>query len=164
MKKIIAATSLALCIGVVPFAQAANPFAEISAARVKDTVGAEVGFGAKLKAGDFALKPQLVAFVYDGETPGFETQTQRNGSTICRNTSNGQYAEDSNCVSMKVSAALKLELTYAMGAWGELGVGARVDKETRTPYVAYTKAVSPSMALKLSGGRDYVGLGLVFGR
>ena len=162
MKKTL--VGLALTVALFPFstAIAATPFVELSAAKVQETSGAELGMGTKLTAGSFALKPQLVAFGYHGDTPGYRTDTMRNGQTRCRNTSTGYFANDTNCIATKVAAALKLELTYAVGTWGEIGVGARVAKQS-TPYVTVSTTLSPTMSLKVSGGRDYAGLGVVFG-
>lgn len=161
MKKIIAV--LALVLAPLSMANAAAPFAEVTAAKANDAVGAEFGLGTKLTAGNFALKPQIVAFVYDGDTPGYREYTQSNGSTVCKNTANGQYADKTDCVATKIAAAIKIELTYAVGTWGEFGVGARMEKKA-VPYLTISKTISPMMSLKFNGGKDYVGIGLAFGR
>jgi hypothetical protein len=169
MKKTVQIFAIVVSLGISSLAHAATPFAELSAARANDVVGAEIGLGAKLQAGGFALKPQAVAFVYHGDTPGYRYEGQSNGTTVCRDTSNGRYSDESNCDRMKVEGALKLELTYTVETVGEFGIGARVAKasepyKTVTPYLTVSKNLTPNMALKLNGGRDYVALGFVFGR
>ncbi|MDG2528052.1 hypothetical protein [Caulobacter endophyticus] len=140
--------------------QAQNWTVELNGAKAGDLSGAELGLGYTLSKGKFRLTPIVGALIYQGDNDQYASQTLSNGRTICRDTSNGQFADKENCNNVAAKAYGKLEAAYRMGKSLELGVGVRVSDET-TPYGALGVYTSETLAIRGFAGKDYYGAGLI---
>lgn len=159
----IAATLAALTACAALPAHAGTFTAEANAAHADDTEGAELGLGYRFAAGNFRLTPIVGAFITAGEDDGrYRQETFDNGQTVCRDTSNGQFADKENCSGdLDVAAYGKVEASYRIGGKVEVGVGARFGEDDAVPYG--TLAFGQVWGVKLAAGQDYYALGLTYG-
>jgi hypothetical protein len=159
----LAAGAAGLLLAGAQAAQAEAPaqpwVIEANAVKVNDLTGGELGIGYRFAAGNFRVTPIVGALIYKGGNDRYDKQTISNGTTICRDLSNGQFANKESCNDSAAKAYGKLEATYRFGHSVELGGGVRVSNRT-TPYGTLAAFVSDAVAVKAVAGKDYYGAGL----
>ena len=159
MKKRLAALTAALAVCAASQANAENWLIEANGVKADDLSGAELGLGYRLALGNFRLIPIVGALIHHDDNSRYREETFSNGQTVCRNTSNGQFAKNSNCDDVAAKAYGKLEAVYRFGNVAALGGGVRVSDKT-SPYGTASFFIGERLALKGFGGKDYFGGGL----
>lgn len=163
IKKIwaVAAASV-LAINCVP--ASANGFmAEANGARAHGEWGGEVGVGYSVTVAGFALRPIVGAFIYQGDNDRYYTQTFSNGQDRCRDSTNGQFAKDEKCNNLRAKAYGKIEATYTIPLFAEIGAGARFSSDKVRPYGTASVPLGPMIRLKANAGPKYYAAGLRIG-
>ena len=141
-------------------ATAQSVVVEANGARAHGRWGGELGLGYRIGMGGFALTPAIGVFLHEGDNDRFERQTFSNGQSRCRDLSNGQFASDSECVNIAAKAYGRVEATYAIPAFAEVGGGVRLSKDKASPYGTIALPLGPSLRLKGNAGDRYYALGL----
>lgn len=125
--------------------------------------GLELAFGFKAEAktgAAIALHP-LQGVIYPTDPPdGYREETFSNGNTICRNLSNGQFADKKNCeggagFEYTPSIELTQRITYPVS----IGVGYRAGKESGE-YGMLKIMASERVYLAIRAGSEYRGLAI----
>lgn len=144
----------------LPLAAQAGDFV-LSAARVKDISGAQLELAGHWPVlGSAQLRPALGVFVHPRTDGRYSQQTQSNNTVVCRDMSNGQYADKENCDGV-ADVFASLELGAELGDRWALGAGVRVGRQA-LPYLALDLHPTPGQALLLraTAGKDLASLGL----
>lgn len=167
MKKIVFATAVALTALAAP-ASAGDLAVEAMGARAHGRWGGEFGAGYAFEMSIFKLRPMLGAFLYKGDNDRYYRDDLGNGQSRCRDSTNGQFAKDSNCDNTAVKPYAKLEATISIPAFAEVGAGARFSSDKVEPYgtVAFSispNPVGPAVKIKGNAGEGYYALGLAAG-
>lgn len=158
MKHILSAGLLTAALFTAGVAQAQPFMLEANGARVNHLTGGEFGLGYSFANEHFRITPIVGAFVYQGDNDRYRRETFSNGSHVCRDTSNGQFADKDDCDNTAVKAYGKLEGAVRFKQV-EIGGGVRLSSKT-APYGLASVAVSEQFALKAFAGDDYYGAGL----
>jgi hypothetical protein len=141
---------------------AAQLTAEGNGARAEDRWGGELGIGYGLGAAGFKLTPLVGAFLYAGDNDRY-ARDDNGGSSRCRDTETGRYADDDSCSNTVVKPYAKLEATYAIPLVATVGAGLRVSEAATTPYGTLAFTLAPAIKLKGNVGDGYYALGLRVG-
>lgn len=162
MKKVIwsAVASAALAMGYTPAVSAKGLMVEANGARAQGEWGGEFGVGYAFGAGGFRLRPIVGVFVFAGDNDRYYTDELSNGQERCRDSNNGQFAKDSKCDNTKVKPYGKVEATYSIPLFGEVGVGARFSSSKVRAYGTAAVPLAPKIALKANVGDRYYAVGL----
>jgi len=136
---------------------------EIAVAQVADLTGAELGLGARYIAGGLRLTGMAGGFLHANQDDRYRSETFGNGNTVCRDTTNGQFADDANCAP-DVAAYAKLEASWLFDGGLEIGAGARFSDGQTSPYGTLGYVWPGGASIYAAGGQDYAGLGLAFRR
>lgn len=154
--------AVALTAGSAGAAQA-QVVVEANGARAEERWGGELGLGYRIRIGDFSITPAVGALLLRSNDDRFERDTFSNGQSRCRDTTNGQFAEDANCVGIDARAYGRVEATYRVGGNGvELGGGVRISKDV-VPYGTIALPLGGGSAqIKGNAGPDYFAAGLRF--
>lgn len=133
---------------------------EANGARADDRWGGELGVGYSFGAAGFSLTPIVGVLLHEGDNDRYYQDDLGNGQTRCRDSTNGQFAEDEKCDNLAAKVYGKIEATYAIPLGPELGGGVRFSKGSTTPYGTAAVSLAPLIKLKGSIGDDYYALGL----
>lgn len=133
--------------------------AELGAAQLADLTGAELGVGGRYAWRNVRFSGIVGGFITANQDDRYRSETFSNGNSVCRDTSNGQFSDDSNCAP-DVSAYGKLEASYLFDGGFEIGGGARFSQDNTAPYGTIGYRWSQGYAVYAAGGDDYVSLGL----
>jgi len=151
-------------VGALPLAaNAQNIVVEGAGARAHSIWGGELGVGYNLRAGPVTLRPIGGVFLYAGDNDRFQNETFSNGNQICRDLSNGQFADDSDCNNTAAKLYGKVEGTVSVPLFAEIGAGARFSGERVRIYGTAAADIFPRIKLKANVGDRYVALGLMAG-
>ena len=131
------------------------------------TEGWELELGGRVDWNDFiyfSASPANVV-IFEGDAPeGFHNETFSNGNTICRDESNGQFADDELCnseIDTEWRAAAEFQLRVAdnvlIGAGGIYVIQGDIDpdEERLSAYGSMTLELTPRFAINFKGGSDY---------
>lgn len=162
MRMYLAAAAASLILASGGQAAAAGWGLELNGAEAYETTGVELGGGYRFASGNFSVTPVVGALIYQGENSRYRSETFKNGNTVCRDISNGQFADDTNCNNTAAEAYGRLEAGYRFKSVG-IGVGGRFSDSGSGAYGTISALVSERLALKVNAGADYVALGMTFG-
>lgn len=137
---------------------AANVVLEGNGAYNEEQWGGELGIGYSIGAGGFALTPSVGAFLYQRDNDRY-FKDDNGGNSRCRDSSNGQYADDEKCDNLGAKAYGRVEATYTVPASITFGLGARISNEVR-PYATAAVPLGPRIQLKGNAGPHYYAAGL----
>lgn len=158
--------TFALAAGACALSMAAPAAAQITiegnGARADDRWGGELGIGYGLGAAGFKLTPMIGALVYAGDNDRYREDELSNGQTRCRDTTNGQFADDERCSNTKANAYAKVEATYSIPLIATVGAGVRFSERRTTPYGTVAIPLAPTIKLKGNVGDRYFALGIRF--
>lgn len=155
-------TAAAAASLLIPATAHANSVAlEANGARAHEVWGGEIGVGYNLTKGPFTLRPMVGAFVYQGDNDRYSRQTFNNGNTVCRDSTNGQFAASERCDNTAAKAYGKVEATVTITAVAEIGGGARFSSDKVRPYGTAAFSLLPKLKLKANGGPEYYAVGLL---
>ena len=123
--------------------------------------GVELEFRAKFKPAswvEFGISPANFVF-YEDETDQYETDSFSNGQTRCRNTDNGQFADDSHCAPAidwrgTVTGEFNLGDNFSVGGGYLIGDGG-------SPFGSLRYNFNSSFALQGRAGDDYGSIAFV---
>src|SRR5262249_25163764 len=122
--------------GLLPASACAQAQFHLVGARVEGVSGAEFKLGYQLNFLDtLFVVPALGGFSHQDPNSQYAYETQRNGTEVCRDHSNGQYASKSQCDSTATEAFLSMEAGLRLSDSGSIGLGVRV-ADNSMPYVA----------------------------
>ncbi|MFT6661347.1 MAG: hypothetical protein ACJA0K_001339 [Maricaulis maris] len=140
-----------------------SPTGEIGIAHAGEITGSEVGVGARYAVSDIRLTGIVGGFIYPNSDDRYRSETFNNGNTICRDTSNGQFADESRCAA-DVSAYGKLELSYAFTDRFEGGLGGRFGEDGSSPYGTLAYRWPSGWAVYGAAGSEYASAGISYRR
>ena len=145
-------------------AQAHNWTTQLAASDVNKVGAVELGVGYKFAGQKFYIAPMAgLEFTGTEGDSRYDTQTQKNGTTVCRDTSNGQYSNKENCSgSTDARGFLALEAGYNISEKAALGLGVR-RAEVTSPYAVLHIGFNQFLKFRLAGGKEYVSAGLSVG-
>ena len=158
----VAAIAAAMALHTVS-ASAKGLGLEANGARAHGVWGGELGIGYSLSAGGFSLRPVVGGFLYKGNNDRYYEDTFSNGQTRCRDSETGQFAADEKCDNLAVKAYAKIEATYSIPMFAEIGGGARFSSDKVRPYGTVAVPLAPKIRLKGNAGPKYYALGLTAG-
>ena len=158
--KLLAKTALAALIAAAPAAPAAaQAVIEGNGARSEGRWGGELGLGYRVRIGSFSITPAAGGFFMRGDNDRYQRETFSNGQTRCRDTTNGQFADDEKCINVDVRAYGRVEAAFSIPGAVEIGGGVRISARAR-PYGTIAVPIGPSISFKGNAGPDYAALGL----
>lgn len=146
---------------LVPAAASAQVAIEANGARAQSRWGGELGLGYNLRAGPITFRPIGGALIYAGDNDRYDRQTLANGNTVCRDTSNGQFANRDRCGNTAVSWYAKTEATVSIPLVAEIGAGARFSSDKTRFYGTVAFPVLPALKVKGNVGQRYFAAGLL---
>ncbi len=149
------AAASALALGTPAAAQLVL---EGNGARADGEWGGEVGLGYAIGLAGFRLAPAAGVLVYRSDDDRYR-QDANGGSPRCRDTSNGQYASDSECDDAAVKPYGRIEAAYSIPLVATIGGGVRIGADVR-PYGTVALPIAPRLNLKGNAGPRYYALGL----
>ena len=162
MQKLTLLAGAALALTFVPTSARAQVALEANGAYADNVWGGELGLAYGIGAGGFTLRPGGGLFLYEGDNDRYYNDDLGNGQSRCRDSTNGLFADDSNCINIAVKAYARLEATYTIPGGPELGVGGRYSGDEIRPYGTISFAIAPRIRLKGNVGDDYYAAGLRF--
>lgn len=160
MQKIALLLAAVIGISTAPTAHANGVMIEANGARAQSTWGGELGVGYNFSVAGFTIRPIGGVLIHEGDNDRYYKDTMQNGQTRCRDSSNGQFAKDSECNNMAFKAYGKVEATYTFPRSIEVGGGARFSGEKVRAYGTLSMPIAPKLRLKANGGDRYYALGL----
>lgn len=164
MKKLVfSLVAVASFVGMASSADAKGWGGELTAAKIEDQWGAELGVGYGATIGPVTIRPVAGAFLYRGNNTRYYQDTFSNGQSRCRDRYNGQFASSGQCNNVAASFYGKLEATIAIPAFAEIGVGGLYANETIKPYGLISVPVGPNIKVTGQGGDRYFSAGLRVG-
>ena len=127
MKSIVAIILAITAITV----QADQAFMSAGVASITGKTGLELDIGKRYNtSGNAVIEVTPLGFTvtHGNPTPGYRSETFANNQTVCRNTSNGQFSEKTNCDSSSVSYTPKVSVDFGnelirVGAGAKFGTG-----------------------------------------
>lgn len=155
-----AALAAAALFGIPAAASAQGLVLEANGARSEGIWGGEFGLGYRMGSGGFALTPVVGAFLYQGDNDRYYVDEFDNGQSRCRDSTNGQFADDGLCSNIAAKAYGRLEATYTIPTAFELGGGARLSSGEVRPYGTVAFAMGPGAKLKANAEKRYYALGV----
>lgn len=161
MMKMFAPIGLAvgLLIASGPALAEGQFYGELNYADTGNLSGGEIGAGYSLLLGPVSVRPIGGLFMYQGENDRYRSETFSNGNEVCRDLTNGQFADKENCDDLALKVYGKLEATFTIADRVEIGGGARVSDDV-VPYGTVGVRLSPTILIKGSAGKDYYSAGL----
>jgi hypothetical protein len=138
----------------------AEGIGHLSASKVGDQTGVEVALGYRASYQGLFITPAVGALIYQGDNTRYTFERESNGTQVCRDHSNGQFAKKSLCDSTAIDAYASLEAGYMFNRGAALGVGVRFG-DTTTPYTALTFGTGGPVNFRLAAGKQYVSFGMV---
>ena len=158
MKMLKAAAAVAaLTMGTS--AASAQVVVEANGARTEGRWGGEIGIGYRIAVGGFAITPAAGAFLLEGDNDRYYRDQFSNGQSRCRDGTNGEFADDANCVNIAARAYGRVEASYTIAGAIEIGAGVRISDEVR-PYGMVAVPLGANFALRGMAGQEYVALGV----
>jgi hypothetical protein len=135
---------------------------EANAARAHDRWGGELGVGYGFGVAGFKLRPVAGVFAFQGDNDRYYTDTFSNGQSRCRDSQNGQFADDSKCENVDFKPYARVEAAYAIPLFAEVGAGVRLSDEKARPYGTIAFSAS-KVRIKANVGPKYYAAGLQLG-
>lgn len=133
---------------------------EANGARSEGVWGAELGAGYEISIAGLAIRPLGGVLVYQGENDRYIEDTFDNGQTRCRDSTNGQFAEDRLCDDTALKAFAKLEASYTIAGSLEIGAGGRYDGGDIRPYGKVSIPLAQQFRVQGNIGEEYIAVGL----
>lgn len=135
---------------------------EANGAHAQDRWGGELGVGYGFGTGGFKLRPLIGAFIIKGDNDRYYTDEFDNGQSQCRDSETGQFAKETNCTNLDLKPYARIEGTYSIPSFAEVGGGVRLSAEKVAPYgtIAFS---SSKVRIKANVGPGYCASGLQFG-
>lgn len=162
-RQVIAA--LLVCTPLLSSPAQAGGVSHVGIASIDKEAAFELSLGYTVTGKGFYLGPSIGFDVSRGDDADsrYYNQTQKNGTEVCRDSSNGQYAKSEKCSgTAKFRAFAQLEAGYRMGTFGTLGAGVRVSDET-LPYAVVNFGGPGRANFRIAAGKEYASLGASFG-
>lgn len=161
LKKFLTSAFAATLLVAVATPAAAKVVVEANGARADGHWGGELGLGYAVGFGGFKITPAVGALIYAGDNDRYFTDPN-GGSSRCRDSANGQYADTDKCNNTAVKAYGRIEATYTVPASFTFGAGVRISDEVR-PYGTIAFPLAPKLSLKGNAGPHYYAAGLHLG-
>jgi len=160
MKRLLLISALALA---PLLAHADGLIAGVAYAERANTKGAEVELGYRKTFTNIGLNLiPLSGILYSKPDPRYRQETFSNGSTVCRDLSNGQFSDKDNCSKSGFDYGFIASLDYAVTPSIFLGGGVRVGKRTDA-FATVRAQLNTSLTLQAKAGGDYLSIGASWG-
>jgi hypothetical protein len=159
------ALSIAAFGALAPATANANNFVtQLAVSDVNSVTAVELGVGYKFAGEKFYVAPMVGLEITEGEgNSRYESQTQSNGTKVCRDMSNGQYSNKENCSSSSEGRGfVALEAGYRVSDKATIGLGVR-RAEVTSPYGVVHFGFANGLKVRLAGGKDYASAGISVG-
>ena len=160
MNKVVLIGLAVVSLSAASIAQAEGIMVEGNGVRSEGVWGAELGLGYELGAGGFTIRPIGGVLVYQGDNDRYFEDTFDNGQTRCRDSANGEFAEDRLCDNTALKPYGKLEASYTIADGIEFGGGGRYDGGKIRPYGLASFPIAPKVRLHGNVGDEFFALGL----
>lgn len=164
-----AVTALALSLAALgtlapAAANAGNMVGYAGIGQINSTTAGEVALGYRVIADKFFIAPAVGVEITEGEeNTRYDTQTQSNGTEICRDLTNGQYSNKENCSgNYDGRGFVSLEAGYLVSNSTSIGLGVR-RAEVTSPYAVVNFGSAAGFKFRLAGGKDYASIGVSLG-
>jgi hypothetical protein len=134
--------------------------ASLNYATRDDIKGAEVQFGYQKTFTSWRLNIIPVSgILYRKDDSRYREETFSNGQTVCRDTTNGQFADDDKCNQTRFDYGFIGGADFLVTDRFNLGAGIRIGKETDIFAMAGYR-VWEHVSVQLKAGADYRSIGL----
>lgn len=155
------ALACTLLVCAAPSVVSAQDFTvEANGARAQDRWGGEFGVGYNLHIGPVTVRPIGGVFLHASDNDRFRSETISDGREVCRDHSNGQFADKSNCNDLAAKLYGRIEGTLTVLAV-EVGAGARFSGDRTRAYGTAAMNVLPKVKIKGNLGDRYGAIGLM---
>jgi len=161
-----AVTFAAFGAALLPSSASAGVVMHAAISGVESEAVGELGLGYQFRMGQFYVAPAIGAELKagDDEDTRYRSETQRNGTEVCRDTTNGRYSKKENCSSdMDGRGFVALEAGYRFNESTVVGVGARRVEGLTSPYAVVHIGSVGGLKFRVAGGKEYVSLGVGVG-
>lgn len=161
MRKIF---TLAAILGLVASsAKADGLIATASYADRSGIQGTEIEFGYRKTISSFGINIlPVTGILYPDPDSRYREETFSNGTTICRDTSTGQFANKEKCSDTNFSYAFSVSADYAISNSIFIGGGVRIGEKTNS-FVMLRARVMGRISIHAKAGDKYSSMGLSFG-
>jgi hypothetical protein len=139
-------------------------FGSLNYATTPTRSGAEVelGFQKSFDSININLVP-LSGIFYNDKNSRYQNETFKNGKTICRDKSNGQFSNKENCDGNFEYAALT-SIDYSINEKFNIGVGARINEDREsTAFATARYKLTSTISVNLKYGNNYQSIGVAIG-
>ena len=135
----------------------------VSYAKRADVKGVEMELGYRKVVSDFGVNIlPLTGIMYSNSNSKYREETYSNGSTVCRDTSNGLFADKVTCNNSSFSYGFIASGDYALTDWLTCGAGVRIGKKP-DPFLTLRGRVTRNMSFQFKAGGKYTAAGFTFG-
>ena len=161
---VLALSFATLGAAFVPSVATAGPVVHAAVSNVNSEAAVELGLGYAFKADKFYVAPAIGIELTQGEeNTRYRTQTQSNGTEVCRDSTNGQYSNKENCSGNTDGRGfVSLEAGYRVADSTSVGIGVR-RAEVTSPYAVVNFGSLSGFKFRLAGGKDYASIGASLG-
>lgn len=135
----------------------------ISYAKRDQIEGAEIELGYHKTFSSFVVNIlPLTGIIYSKTNSRYREETFSNGSKVCRDTSNGQFADKENCSGTGFDYGFIVKTDYDILDKFAIGAGVRLGNKSDV-FLTLRSKLTQKMSLQVKGGENYVSAGLAFG-
>lgn len=160
--KTVTMAAIAAAMGIACAAPASAQIGvEANGARADGRWGGELGIGYSIGLAGFKLTPSVGALIYAEDNGRYYTDSN-GGSERCRDSRNGQYADNDRCDNTKAKPYGRVEATYSIPLFATVGAGVRLGSDVR-PYGTIGLPLLPKLKIKGNAGPKYFAAGLTLG-
>jgi hypothetical protein len=133
-------------------------------------VGGKLGFFVNTRHEDWLLRWSFLEANLYGEDPeGYRLERLSNDNTVCRDETNGQFTDKSNCTAMIIDMTTSLDASKRIGSDSKILIGGGVQLltdaeygESVIPYLASSYDITSEIEVKGRIGLDYLQVYLGF--
>lgn len=145
------------------FAHADGLVASIGYGGRAETKGVEVEIGYRKTFAAAALNIMpFTGILYSDPDTRYREETFSNGTTVCRDTSNGQFSDKDKCSKNSFAYAFIASVDYPVNDKLALGAGVRVADEADL-FVTFRASLTGRTTLHAKAGGQYVSAGFAYG-
>lgn len=154
-------TLASACAVMLPSSASAAGVGYLSGAKINSETAAEIGLGYAFNISKGYVAPIIGAEFTRGDADSrYYTQTQSNGTDVCRDRTNGQYSKKENCsANTNTRAFAALEAGVRLAETASLGVGVRRGEVT-SPYAVLNIGAFSGGKVRVAGGKSYASIGV----
>ncbi|TVV42251.1 hypothetical protein [Thalassolituus sp. C2-1] len=164
MKNVFTICFLGIAVLMVLPSEAENWGASVGYVTANGASGGNVSGYYEVERSQWLLRWTILDVgLFSKEAEGYREEKLSNGNTVCRNESNGQFADDEKCNSMDLDVGTAADLSYAFdfrGSHTSAGLGVRLLGGEKyggslIPYFVANYSINSTFGLGMRFGDDY---------